>query len=296
MDPSVGDPDRFRERHHVLGVLRAIAASPAAPDTAVVLSAHRRHRSWSALAGVTAPLVVALGDEDARLRRALVDQATAVLQCYRPDDPSWPAQVLRLPLGPGGPPPDTPARPWQERDLDVVFVGHLHPRRWALARGLGAVKGRLRALPDPLLAALRSRVVELGEVQPLPDRRTVLRFTERFGAGLPSEAHLSLLSRARIALVPPGFKQDETFRHHEAARAGCVLVGAPLPDYPVIPVPRPQDLLPLLVRLLDDEDGLYERHLAVVDAWRERGCSAAVGRRLAAQLSALSPHLPRPTR
>jgi len=292
IDPSVGDSTRFREHDFVTKVLAAASESadfPAHLGTAVVLSGHRRHKRWPILEQVDRPLIVVLGDEDARLQPDLIARSAALLQCYRPSDASWPDAVLRMPLGPGGPPPIQPGLPWQDRDLDVVFVGHLHRRRWSFARELGAVSGALRAVPDTLLPAVRRSVVS-QPLRPLPHHQCLLRFTDRFGAGLSQAEHLHALSRARIALVPPGFKQDETFRHHEAARAGCVLVGTPIDGLPVVPFPLTGGLLTLLKDLLADPKALEARHQAVMSAWTETGCAEAVGRSLAARLSALTKH------
>lgn len=289
-DPSVGRPTSYRERSYVQTVLETAARQdswPASLHTAVVLSAHRRHRAWPTLDRLERPLIVALGDEDASLNPQLVERGGVVLQCYRPAHAHSPRHVLRLPLGPGGPPPHRPSRSWADRELDVVFVGHLHRRRWELARELGWVTGPLAALPDVLLPTLRARLLDRPAPRPLPHRRTVIQFTDGFGHGLSPDLHLDLLARARIALVPPGFKQDETFRHHEAARAGCVLVGAPVMEYPVVPTPPTGSLLGLLDQLLTDAVALHAQHVAVWEAWRSRGAPEAVGARLAPRIAAV---------
>lgn len=290
IDPSVGDPDHFREGSFVRGVVQAATQSamwPAWISRVVVLSAHRRHRQWPMLDRHAAPpLVVALGNEDARVRPELIRTAAAILQQYVPDGVHEGVPVLHLPLGPGGPTSPTPPRPWSDRDVDVTFVGHLHRQRWPLARAMGAVRPGLRALPDTILQGVRSLALQPVS---LPGRRVYWTFTERFGTGLPRAEYLRLLGRTRIALVPPGFKQVETFRHHEAAQAGCVLVGTPLPDarYPVLRLPEGAGARAFLAELLDRPGDLAEQHRAVAQAWEARGRAAVVGRGLAIRLAGL---------
>jgi len=287
IDESVGDPERFRERRYLIDLLNAAFDHPSWPtqvDTAVVLSAHARHAQWPSLEqSASPPLIIAIGDEDAQLRPALIQAGAAIVQQYVADAPDRPTPIFNLPLGPGGDDKTPPIRPWQERDIDIVFIGHLHRRRWALARGLGAVRALAIPLPDTALSLIRrAAIVPVA----IPDCASHIQFTERFGGGQPRAEYLSLLSRARIALVPQGFKQAETFRHYEAARAGCVLVGTALPTQrlPVLSPPTHPLLSDWLRGLLRNPVALEAQHRAVVQAWTQRGRASSVGHALAQKL------------
>lgn len=287
IDRSVGNPRQFRERRYLLELLHAASGQPAWPRqirSVVVLSGHRKHHIWPVLHEAPPPrLLLVIGDEDARIRAPIRDAAQAILQQYVSDSPAAAVPVLQLPLGPGGSEEAPPSLPWHQRDLDVAFVGHLHTSRWPLARALGALPSVATLLPEPLLPLTTAQ--GLRPVQ-LPGRRTHIHFTRSFGAGLPRADYFALLARARIALVPAGFKQTHTFRHFEAARAGCVLVGAPLPDFR-FPVLQPTviDTLPdFLEDLLANPHRLYQAHQAVVAAWNRSGRAVAVGQQLAEQL------------
>jgi hypothetical protein len=285
-DPSVGDPSRLREGPFVRAVFQAAAQHPAFPrgiDTVVVVSGHRRHHHWPALDRARGRVVVVvLGNEDGRLRPELHGRAWAVVQSYITDAPTASPPVFHLPLGPGPSTTPPPRIPWPDRTIDVLFIGHIHRHRWALAHALGAVRSAARGLPAPVLASLRTRVLQPPR---LPGLTHHIQLTERFGAGLPHAEYLRLLAATRIALVPRGFKQIETFRHHEAARAGCILVGAQLSPYPVIEPPGGDALVPMLRQLLENSEAAFDQHRRVCAAWDHHGGPRAVGARLAEKLA-----------
>ena len=268
----MGDPARYRERAWLAAVVAAWPAGPR-PRTVVVVSV-QGHRRWSLL-DATAPdgvLVFAIGGEHGRPAPALA--RFRVAQCY-----AAPAGALRtrLPLGPSGFLPPVAPVPWAERRVPLAFVGWLHPRRAPLYRLLSG-----RRLPGPLPALLRGHIPLKLDGQVVPG--SVLRFGTRFGGGLPAAEWAALLANTRVALVPPGTRQAETFRHAEAARAGCVLVGTGWPGGPpVLPLPRTAAALGELVR---DTAALKQHHARVGAWWEQSGRAAAVAARLARWWSA----------
>lgn len=288
----MGNPDRFRERRFLTDLARAARQHPGwnnVVDSIVVVSAHPRHTRWPELEQAPGRrFILAIGNENGVVRPELRQAGVAIAQQYvRPSTDDGPP-VLPLPLGPGGPEDAPPLA--RSRDLDVVFIGHLHRHRWPLARRLGCVRPMARWLPDTLLSSTRDVLLQRPTLDGLSH---VIAFTRRFGSGRPRPAYLDLLHRAHIALVPRGFKQAETFRHHEAARAGCVLVGTPLPDrrYPVLEPPPDRPLHTWLLDLLSQPHRLEAARAAVVHAWNTRGRPDRVGTELARQvLERLRPH------
>ena len=287
-DPSVGPAPTLRERPFLEAVLDAAQAAPDWPGgfrSVVVVSCHRRHRRWPALDRAEAPvLLIALGGEDGRIRPELRERAEVLLQNYVTDDLTARTPVLHLPLGPGHSSEPPPLRSWADRTIDVAFVGHLHAKRWGFARSLGAVRPAFRLFPNITLPLVRDRALIPVSIAPFQSH---IHWTHRFGAGIDHAEYLALLSQTRIALVPRGFKQTETFRHHEAARAGCVLVGAPIALYPVLE-PSGRSLVDALQALLSAPEDLEQRHRRVQDAWTAHGAPAAVGQALATKLARLA--------
>jgi hypothetical protein len=269
-DPSVGSVSRYREQRWVERVLGAWGNGPR-PRRVVVLSVQRQQR-WASLPEEPQDdvLVIALGGEHGRRLPSL--KGWRVARCYASGGPDF-----GLPLGPSGFLPDLPAVPWSDRTVPLCFVGWLHPGRAALYRLLSG-----RRLPGPLPALLRGRLAR--DLDGSVVSGSVLRFQLRFGAGMGPEDYGRLLGRSRVALVPRGTRQVETFRHHEAARAGCVLVGDGYAGGPPV-LPLPETLAEL--RQLTEESRALKQHHAQVRAWwQEQGRAEAVAARLARWWSA----------
>ena len=85
----------------------------------------------------------------------------------------------------------------------------------------------------------------------------------------------------------------ETFRVLEGLRAGCVVVGEPLPDHwfyagaPVIGLERWVAARRNLERVLNDPEELRSLHRASLSWWRDRCSEEAVGRLMANRLNDL---------
>lgn len=116
-------------------------------------------------------------------------------------------------------------------------------------------------------------------------------FTEWFGKGLPPEEYAEVLRHTKIALCPAGFHSNETIRHWEAMRLGCVIISEPLPPNryykgsPIIEISDWRELRPLLDELLGDPDSLQSIHRATCEWWGTTCCEAAVAKHMAAILA-----------
>ena len=146
------------------------------------------------------------------------------------------------------------ARPSAERDIDILFLGVFNDRRTRILAALGR-----RSDPRTLtyrIATTRGRSARLarrliqrtGAVPRLrAGRANHVEVTFRWAGGLPAAEYRALLERTRVALCPPGWTLSETFRHFEAASAGCQIVTAPLPlswvyrDHPFFVAETPRD-------------------------------------------------------
>lgn len=266
IDPSVGNPANFRERWFLTtAATAAIVASDWPTETDIVIvSAHRKHTRWPVFSQVRPrPLVLAIGDESGKVNPFLRNNASVLFQQYVAE--ALP-KVRRLPLGPGGP-PTAPDIPWNARTYDILFVGHLHRKRWPLARQLGLVPQWARLLPNDVLAMAGIRSGLTG-ARSFPGISGMVQFTDAFGHGVPYTAFIEMLHKTRIALVPPGFRQNETFRHYEAARAGCVLLGAAFPTAGPPVVPMAQNLVAQIQDMLAHPDTLYQQHVDVHRHWK----------------------------
>jgi len=178
--------------------------------------------------------------------------------------------------------------------MDLFFSGYLNRNRIDLYKQFRPI----RWLPKRDLIGRYPRELARRLVEKVcPERcfddvfpASSIRFTEWFGKGLEPAVYARTLADTKIALCPPGFVSNETIRHWEAMRLGCVVISAPLPpnrfykDSPIIQLQDWSELKPLLSRLLANPAELYELHAKTVAWWHNRCSESAVAESMAAIL------------
>lgn len=176
-----------------------------------------------------------------------------------------------LPLGCTARVPERPSVPMSERSVDVFFSGNLNEGRL----GLFCATHGLPAWTRPAIGRIhrsRFRSALLRWTPSVPSSWHV-RFTAGFAQGLTGAAYADALQNSKLALCPPGFHRNETFRHYEAMRAGSIPVSLPLPDNrayrgaPILTVSNWSHLRDAIRSELSDPDGLAQRQRAVLDWW-----------------------------
>jgi hypothetical protein len=98
--------------------------------------------------------------------------------------------------------------------------------------------------------------------------------------GLSIQNYQYLINNSKIALCPTGFFVNQTYRHYEALRGGCVALSLELPkcpflkDSPIIQVETWEKGLKLVKKILNDPDLLEEISKQGV-TYYENNCSEA---------------------
>jgi hypothetical protein len=140
--------------------------------------------------------------------------------------------------------------PVEQRPVDVFFAGCL------AGSGL-SLRASVTARQQMGEAMARARAV-------LPQYRIESLFRPaKYDQGLGPEAYTQALANAKIALAPRG-NTDETYRHIEAAKLGCVVISEPLPsrwyyqDCPAVILRKWSELPGILKILLNDSAKLKE--------------------------------------
>jgi hypothetical protein len=224
-------------------------------------------------------------------RMAMRDARNFALHCKRfargPRLAGAPAPTFQLPLGASAL-VDVPAIPFAERPTDVFFAGSVgdsgrftvRPRVLARRQMQSALQSARSAMPD-----LRVDYLVFGP------------FGVHFGADariLATEAYAARLAAARFALCPRG-NVEETYRFFEAARAGCVPIGEPLParwyfaDAPYASLRRWSQLPALLRELRADERAGAELASAARRWWEERVAEPHVAEFMRARIPLATP-------
>lgn len=185
--------------------------------------------------------------------------------------------------------------PFEKRSCPVFFSGNLNRNRLDLYRQFQPVRWLpLRNLKDGTIQEIVHRVVgKLYKERVFDDScgpGSIIRFTAGFGQGFGPNEYASLLANTKIAICPGGFVSNETIRHWEAMRLGCVIISAPLPHIPfydgspIIQLSDWSKLQPLLHALRSDSVGLMQRHEAMVSWWHNVAGEAATARSMASHL------------
>lgn len=221
----------------------------------------------------------------------------AIFRAYG-DPPGGSSRVFPCPIGYLNAAGSTDARPFDQRAIDLFFSGYLNRNRIDLYKQFRPIPW----LPKRNLIGRYPRELARRLVEKLCHERNFddafpassISFTEWFGKGLEPTVYARTLADTKIALCPPGFVNNETIRHWEAMRLGCVVISAPLPsnrfykDSPIIQLDDWSELRPLLKGLLSDPDQLQLRHEATVDWWKRKCSEAAVADYMASVLESLT--------
>jgi hypothetical protein len=185
-----------------------------------------------------------------------------------------------------------------QRRWSVAFAGSGVPvtqtARGSLRSRPGTPKGLARAQMCNALEDLAGRLPgEPTAMVRLPDFPAMLPGRDEHARGL-ARTYSELMAQTRVCLVPRG-NASETFRFFEALRAGCVVVCESLPDHwfyrgaPVVRIRHWDELSSVLPPLLADGTRLAEMHRASLRWWESRCSEDAVGRLMAAWISATRP-------
>jgi len=189
------------------------------------------------------------------------------------------ARIVEIPLAPWSS-PEGPMVPFDDRRYDVSFAGSMTnegERRWILPQ---KTRSR-RQLVDVMEGLKRDR----------PDIAVDVRTFDSFHQAKLAEGYRELMMQTRLMPCPRGGFR-ETYRHFEAAAAGCVPITEILPrrayyeGCPAVQLRSWSQLPSTIDALLADRASLRHRHEATL-AWWENQCSPrATAARIAAGLDA----------
>jgi len=195
--------------------------------------------------------------------------------------------------------------PETRRDIDVLFLGKVYRRRSSILGQLGRpvdprswihryAGGTQRS--SSRLRRFVSRVARLPATAPrlATGRNNLIKVSGRWGGSITGAEYRALLGRTKVALCMPGWSSPETFRHFEAASAGCHVVSAPLPDswvyrdHPFFIAERIEDWPHVVAEALAAaDDPQASRHDATRRFWENRLSPEAAGGILGRELGKL---------
>lgn len=231
-------------------------------------------------AGEKAKVLLYISDESSSEPLHLIHTFAAIFKCFLLRE--FPEhKIFALPLGYASSVPHLPVLPISERKYNVCFLGCPQKNRIQFSTVLSELVRRtyphsVRDGKVPQVAAgVRQEILcDLSAAFP----NSCIRFTSGFSRGLDRASYGAILRDSKIALCPGGWKSNETYRHFEAMRAGCVLISDPLPETrlyrnaPIVQITNWQRLEEIVLELLESPERMRELQRLTL-AWWEDVCS-----------------------
>lgn len=188
-----------------------------------------------------------------------------------------PPNLRVIPLGCNGEVPELPQVPWEARELDLFFSGHIHAFRLSFQQQLTQVLREFRPLGQELAG--------------------LAVWSSRFRGGLDPAIYARYLSQTRVALIPRG-QSAWTFRLFEAMRAGCLLLCEELPSVwflahcPRVVMPSHwKNLTKVLEQLWQQPHLMAEMQAKTRENYEKTCCPEAVAAYMLKELSAHVTHV-----
>ena len=231
-------------------------------------------------------VLIYTADERGTLPLELSEHYVAIFKGYLPDDRK-PGNIFPLPLGYVNGVTNGSTAKSCDRELDVFFSGNLNRNRIALYREFSMLRYVPAWLVESGIANPKMRNAirfVFGADFSKAFERGYICFTRNFGEGLSRKNYAEKLNNARIAFCPGGFHSAETFRHFEAARAGCVVISERLPDNvlyrnaPILQVNSWREGIDLANELLADPERLAAVQEETLAWWNDHWSANAVAR------------------
>lgn len=161
--------------------------------------------------------------------------------------------------------------PFNKRKINVFFIGQLGRSRIKFYKHLANKK----FIPDNLLLLFKKYLKkDFSNLY----KDSFIKFTTNFSGGLNIEQYNELLNNSKIVVCPYGAVTEETFRHYEAMRAGCVVITLRMPEVfpyknsPIIQLNNWQELNKTITHLLNNPSLLIDLHNNTINWWKEK-CS-----------------------
>lgn len=177
-----------------------------------------------------------------------------------------------------------PIIPINKRKYNVFYLGQLGRNRINLYKALS----HTNFINNNILLLFKKFIpTDFSKLFP----SSIIRFTHNFGSGLNRDDYNKILYNSKIVICPYGAVTEETFRHYEAMRAGCVIITLKMPkvfpyhNAPIIQINNWKELIPTVKSLLEDQDKIEELHQATINWWQNKCSEIAIAKYVAEKLN-----------
>lgn len=216
-------------------------------------------------------VLIYLSNQYYEINPALPGDFFAIFKCHLPQDVVK-ERIFHFPLGYVKDTVEQEVKEISTRNTKVFFSGNLNKKRVTLYKALAN-----SSVPDIFYAP----VIRLSKKIPKLLTRdfsgvfpsSYIHFTNGFKKGLNALEYSKVIYDSQIVFCPGGFLKNETYRHFESMRAGCVIISEKLPDTylykdsPIIQVNSWREGVEVAKFLLNDPAKLKQYHEATLNWW-----------------------------
>lgn len=229
-------------------------------------------------------VLIFLSNQYYEINPALPGDFVAVFKCHLPQDVVK-EKIFHFPLGYVKDMTEHKVKDFENRKTKVFFSGNLNKKRVTLYKALSD-----SSLPDFLYGpAIRlskkiPRLLKRDFSHNFPS--SYLKFTNGFKKGLNPKEYSQMIYDSQIVLCPGGFLKNETYRHFESMRAGCVIISEKMPetylykDSPIIQTESWQQGVEMVQTLLDSPKLLKQYHMDTLNWWENVCNEVSTARRV----------------
>ncbi|MDA0347844.1 MAG: hypothetical protein O3C43_12735 [Verrucomicrobia bacterium] len=229
-------------------------------------------------------ILILISDETGSVPTYLTKDFDAVFKNFIPDSPES-VPLFPLPAGYSGDSMNSSKLPVNQRGNDVFFSGRIEPHRHELYRSLTSLQYLPSINPrlDRVISRLYLKILRRKKIRRLSNSFIHFHADNFYEGVLDPRSFNELLMNSKIALCPRG-RALESFRHIEAARAGCVIFSESLPDHyfyktaPFVFFDSWKNVLSTIKGVLSDEDLLLQRQNETIAWWENMVSESSVAR------------------
>jgi hypothetical protein len=244
-------------------------------------------------------VLIWLGDEDATIPLDLAPKFRLILKSYWPLRESV-GNIHPFPLCGRSDVLKVVPKAFADREISVFFSGNLNANRIDLYRQFTPWRS---VLPFNTPTYPLRRMIHAMQKGLFPAMRrdfsgyypgSVIQFTQGFQQGYPPDEFAGKLANSCIAICPPGFTSNESIRHFEAMRQGCVIVSAVLPPNrfyersPIIQLSNWNELHAMVKKLIDNPLGIEELSRKTSMWWESQCSPKALAKKITNLLASLN--------
>lgn len=294
-DSGIKEFNRLIEKEYLLGFFKALSNEMGATfkNFSFFIYAHDRENSQglpkSANLTIDNKVLIYLSEESHDVPVDFYGHYKAIFKTYLTRN-ILKKNIFKFPLGYGGKRPKMDSLPITERKYNFFYSGNINRNRIDLLSSFLSREPSILRRKYGFYRILNYFKSDYSDFYP----DSYIKFTNKFGTGLSSDSYYEYLYNTKVAICPPGYELNHTYRHYEALMAGCIVLSLETDNEgyfdgaPIIQVNNWKDGLLLASNLLKEEDVIKEISFKSTEYFNNHFSAIAVALYVAEKLSSIT--------